>query len=280
MNIVRIGTTKETAMRLIDTFFPRLCPLCEASLSAEEHVLCSNCDPSKHNWEIQQADALCCERCGEQATTLFDAHLCVACAVWPPAFRYIRSAFRYSERVKNIVTTCKYAGKPALARWMGETLAAFIASEYAFPKCNWDLVVPLPSTKESIRSRGFSQTAFMARTLSKNLSIPWSAFVFNPSAANAPQASLSAPLRGKNVGHAFSIKRPGLCSGRRLLLVDDLVTTGASIQHAALALLNSGALSVDAVTMARSRRFSSLRLQVQPPAIDHAPKRLERVGNE
>ena len=121
----------------------------------------------------------------------------------------------------------------------------------------WDVIVPIPGSPETQRARGFHHTALLAERLGRMVAIPTQEILFS-SGKRKPQVRLSPGDRQKNAENCFKAL-PGGILGKRILLVDDVTTTGYTAEAAALALLKEGALEVDIVTLARSPHFTNLR---------------------
>ena len=119
----------------------------------------------------------------------------------------------------------------------------------------WDMIIPLPSASKQEHHRGFSHTVELARIVSRKLDIPLGKTLLLCKNKRAAQAQLSIAERAHNVEHSFVVS-DRLPPGARVLLIDDIVTTGASISAASRALKAGGAETVDVITMAMSRYFT------------------------
>ncbi|MCC6953922.1 MAG: ComF family protein [Deltaproteobacteria bacterium] len=218
-----------------------------------------------------------CDRCGERLED-DEERSCRMCSMEPLPLRAARSLFVYRDRAESIVCLLKYGGQSRLASVIArafyfalvpnDPLSPFSGTEREdpshsiLPHRDWNLIVPMPSAPRILRERGFSHMTLVARQLAPALRRQTEAFALRVGRDRDPQASLPLPLREKNVRNSFSAN-PRLVSGRSILLIDDMLTTGASLQAAAEALLQAGARTVDGITFARSPNFQRYRRAIQ-----------------
>ena len=279
---------------IVDFFYPPTCLVCGARLDNAEQVeprnaddipvppsaLCAMCEPFSLieqfplRLSMQQ-----CRLCGETISS--DRHAadkCLSCLVDPLPFRQLRSLTLYTKRVEAVIKALKYGLRRPLASVLAQALARSIRGQCLFSAVDWQAIIPLPSAQCASRKRGFAHTALIARSLAQILSLPVDLFALRSLGKRLPQISLTPAERYLNVQSAFCAD-PRHVAGKRLLLLDDVVTTGASLSAAANALLKAGALSVDALTVARSQQFGLYR---QRAAAVHAVELLsaEKKDNE
>ncbi|WP_459826556.1 ComF family protein [Hydrogenophilus islandicus] len=187
-----------------------------------------------------------CLRCGEPvATDDRDGAVCAECLNNPPPFLSTQAAFWYAPPVEEWVKALKF--HRALA--YGAALAQAIA-ENAEPR--GELLIPVPLSAERQRSRGFNQAAEIARVVAHAWKIPWNGHVLLRPKKTAMQATLGSKERWANVAYAFRVVEPRSVRGRTVVVVDDVMTTGATLRAATEAVLAAGAREVHLIVAARA----------------------------
>jgi ComF family protein len=218
-------------MRLVlDTVYPPVCALCGHTGS----FLCDTCEAS-----LPRATGTRCPRCW---LPLHQAH----CEP-EPAFAALRSRYRYVDEVRKLVHKLKFARQSALAEPLGTQLAAFIAEEGG----EADALVPVPLRTMGERDRGYNQATLLAKQAGKLLGIPVIEPLRRQGNATVQAQTKTAEERWQNVAGAFSLRPGRAVGGMSLLLVDDVATTGATLDACARVLIEAGAVAVSAVTLAR-----------------------------
>ena len=240
---------------LLDLVFPPFCAVCRGRLAAgRRDPLCGEC------WgRVKRLDPPWCHVCGlalgrpgtAPVSGVEAAQLrCGPCRLRPPAFTYARSAARYEDTLREALRAFKFAGRRALAAPLADLLVEMAPSCLAVPAP--DLLVPVPLHPRRERERGFNQALLLARRLSLGWNVPVRADVLARAAATRPQTDLTAEERRANVRDAFALRRPDLVSGRHVLLVDDILTTGSTAGACAVRLREAGAVVVGVITVARA----------------------------
>ncbi len=226
----------------IDVLFPPVCPSCEHDL--QEDGLCGKCLAllSAHKTK----DPVC-SVCGIPfASDAGDGRPCGACLKEDQPFIEARSAFTYDKAVLKTIHKFKYGGHVILAPALGRLMAR-AAKFSATP----EIIVPVPLHKKRLRERGFNQSLLLAREASSALSVPIDYKNLLRVRPTEQQVNLGADERKRNVAGAFSVKDAAHFKGRRVLLVDDVYTTGATIRECSKVLKKSGA-KVFVITLARA----------------------------
>jgi ComF family protein len=219
---------------------PARCLLCRAQ--AGDALACAGCRSEMP----RMADA--CPRCALPSP---DGAVCGDCFVKPPPLRFAVAAFRYAFPVDRMVKALKYSGELAVADWFGDVLAAAVADERTGHGSDVAAIVALPLAPARQRLRGFNHAGEIARRVAHDLNLRCDRGLIRVR-DTPPQASLPWAARARNLRNAFAATRR--FDGARLALVDDVMTTGATLHEAARALRHAGAQSVDAWVVARTLR--------------------------
>jgi ComF family protein len=168
---------------------------------------------------------------------------CGECLRQSPPFSRVLNYGLYSGALSEAIHLLKFSGLRRLARPLGRLLA-----ELPIPEM--DGIVPVPVSTKTLRERGFNQTLLLARSLSHHLSIPVRMNFLFKKKETPPQIGLSARERVRNLRNSFEVK--GRLGKHRLILLDDVMTTGATARECARTLRKAGAEEVVVVTLARS----------------------------
>ena len=175
--------------------------------------------------------------------------LCGACRLRPPVFAYARAAAGYGDVVREALHALKFKGRRGLAAPLGDLLVE--AVEARLPMGSPDLLVPVPLHPRRQRERGFNQASLLAHRLGRAWGLPVGDDVLVREVATASQTALEAAARRANVRSAFRLRRPELVAGRHVVVVDDILTTGATASECVLVLQTGGATPVGVLTVAR-----------------------------
>jgi ComF family protein len=170
--------------------------------------------------------------------------------VRPPPYAGARSFGWYRSELSSIVRGLKFEGRRDLAGLLAPLLASSFFEHWSPGEIS--LIIPLPLHPRRLRERGFNQAALLAGGLSRLVGVPWSDRVLKRVRATLPQIGLSDRERFQNVDRAFRCRPSSSLEGFRVLLVDDVMTTGATAASACRALLEGGALRVAVLTVARA----------------------------
>jgi ComF family protein len=178
----------------------------------------------------------------------------------PPAYACARTLYPYVPPLQDAICLLKYRGKvalvPSLSRLMIEHLPT---------RDRVDVVIPVPLHSDRLRAREFNQSLLLAHRIARHLRLPLSCTALVRLAASAPQTILSRKERLSNLRGAFAVPEPGLLTGKRILLVDDVFTTGATMNECARTLTQAGSGEVFALTLARTMESHLIpdRIQAQ-----------------
>ncbi len=224
---------------LLDLLFPSSCPVCEKS--SDDHStspLCSSC------WhKIQRHNGEGCKICAS-VTDYDSTAVCQECRSIKPVFDRVIAYGIYDGVLKETIHLMKFRQLKRLARVLGQEL-----SSIDVPVA--DSIIPVPLSVNGLRKREFNQSAIMAKELSKKTGIPLYLNGLRKVKETLPQSSLSKAERIRNVKGAYASN--GNIQGKRTILVDDVVTTAATVNECAKVLKKAGASSVTVVTAARAK---------------------------
>ncbi len=233
--------------RLLDLFYPRICPLCDAVSDRPGRLICWRCFG---RLPLHTADEAVCRRCGlAPEGHVEEDFLCDACRRAPPAFDRARAAAPFRGGIRDLLHAFKYNG----ATWLRADLVDFLEGAlraYYEPQLI-DLVLPVPLHTGRLRRRGYNQSALLAAALARRFGIESAPRQLRRSWATPTQTRLSAPARRRNVLGAFHVPHPAWVRGRTVLVVDDVMTTGATLHETARCLKRAGAWRVWALAVAR-----------------------------
>ena len=230
-SVFRPGVVLNSAL---DVLFPRLCVRC----GRPGAFLCSTCEAT-----AVRIEPPVCPVCG---TPRASESLCPSCASHTKSISSIRSVFRLEGVIRRAIHELKYNNLRAIA----PTLAAYLTSYVASADYNPDLIVPVPLHSSRQRHRGYNQSELIAAALARGTGISLDSNTLTRRRKTTSQVgSRTAHERLLNVEGAFSCK--GDMRGKHILLVDDVCTTGATLESCAVALRREGAVHVWGLTVAR-----------------------------
>lgn len=223
---------------LLNLLFPSKCPVCgDVSDSFLYNPICTAC------WEsTERYSGPACKICGIP-TTSNQTITCESCIKIRPPFSQVLYYGIYEGVLREAIHLLKFNGIKRLSKPLGHLL-----SKLPVPKA--DAIVPVPLHNKSLIKREFNQTAIIGRYLSKKLNIPMMLNALRKIKETPPQTDVTGKERLKNVKNAYSASEE--IKGLDLLLVDDVITTGATVMECSRTLMNAGANSVTVIALARS----------------------------
>ena len=235
-------------------FFPGPCRICAATLTNASRIpICEKCLSSFER--IREPLCACCGRpfpaTSAIASDSFPAAkpLCRLCRSDFYAFDRARTFATYGDALGGAILLLKYEEVTRLGNWFAERLAEVAATELA----EWrpDVVVPVPLHADRQRERGYNQAELIARPLAKRLKLKFGAYLLMRTKPRPPQLVLSRTEHWKSVRGAYATREGLRVDNLRVLLVDDVLTTGATLDACSRALKKAGAAAVFGVTVAR-----------------------------
>lgn len=234
---------------LLTVLYPQRCPSC--SVIVEEHEsFCSLC------WtHIQPIASPLCSCCGSPfATHEGPDHLCGLCLKEAPPFRQSRAwaYYQYGKTERQPLSTAIHKFKYHRELSVGKTLSQLAATSYPFADEQYDVIIPVPLHLERLRWRGFNQALLLSKAISIAHSVEVDPFLLERSRPTVPQTQLASQERRTNVKGAFTISAPDQVRDKRVLLIDDVYTSGATVRECAHTLIQAGVQLVDVFTLARA----------------------------
>jgi ComF family protein len=233
---------------VLDLVFPAVCPVClDRSDEPAQRPFCGPC------WRALPIGlGPGCPVCGEPFPGLGGALPCDACRRGPPPYAFARAVAEYRDGLREAIHALKFGNRPLLATPLGRLLAEAGARALPVPPADWaEGLVPVPLHPARLADRGFNQAELLATPCGARWRVPLLPRALIRARATLPQTDLDPAARRLNVRDAFRVPRPAGILGRRLLLVDDVHTTGATVAAAAQALREAGAAAVGVLTLAR-----------------------------
>lgn len=240
---------RSTLRALADIVLPPVCISCRQRIGAHG-LLCGAC------WSrIDFIAPPLCDRLGiplpyDPGPAPGERALSAAAIAEPPVYDRARAAARYDATMRQLIQSFKYRdrheGVPLFARWLASAGAELLADA--------DLIVPVPLYRARLWSRRFNQSAVLARGLAWLTGQEVDCFTLKRVKRTANQVGLSAAQRRRNVAGAFKVsrRRKARIKGRKIVLIDDVITTGATAEACARVLKRAGAVRVDVLAIARA----------------------------
>ncbi len=226
----------------LDALLPPQCLGCSAAVD-DVGRLCADC------WAaVQFIAAPHCTACGLPFEfEMGDDALCGACVAKQPVYRRARAVMRYDDGSRDLVLGFKHADRteaaPAFGRWLARAGADLLGEA--------DVIAPVPLNRWRLLSRRYNQAALLALAVGREAGLPVAVDLLARTRRTPSQAGLGREARRANLRGAFAVHSGRPFEGARVLLVDDVMTTGATVEACTRTLLRAGAASVDVLTLAR-----------------------------
>jgi ComF family protein len=230
-------SVNDWAKKLQHWFYPPACVLCSSAV--KEGDVCSGCAV-----ELPY-NAAACARCALPLPSA--AELCGQCLQDLPSYDSAVSLFRYAYPADHLILRLKFQAQLHLARTLGELLAQHLKREMQMMP---EIIIPVPLHRTRLRERGFNQALEIARPIARSLSIPVDYKSCERVRKTSAQSLLPAAERRKNIKGAFRVTRP--IAARHVAILDDVMTTGHTVQELAATLRKAGVERIDVWVVART----------------------------
>lgn len=231
--LVMIGVLKNHTNIVLDLILPRFCCSCKSKLAQYENSICNNCylkinltEPTRLHREFSRKFA------SKNIVTDF----------------YSPFVFEKDKELQDAIHSLKYDNKFRVGMYLGEVLGLKIKEHK--PDWNLELIIPIPLHKLKKAERGYNQSYFIAKGISKTLKTKCSESVVKRIKYTESQTTMNLIQREENIGGAFKVKNKKIISGKNILLIDDVITTGATISECGKVLLEAGAKKILAASVA------------------------------
>jgi ComF family protein len=236
---------------LLNLIFPDTCFNCAAPIARQQDCgICSDC------WDKVIALKISPPRCSSCGVPFYNfeensEHLCGNCIQQTPPYSGARSFGLYMAELSRVIQELKFHGRRNLIGLLAPLLAGACFDSWS--KEEFDLVVPVPLHPKRKRERGFNQSELLARSLARHIAVPYGNVLLRVR-STLPQVGLADAQRRENVRKAFRCYKPQQVLKSRILLIDDVMTTGATVASAAQTLMEAGAWRVSVLTVARAAK--------------------------
>jgi len=232
---------------LVDLVLPPRCPACRTIVDGDGRF-CPACWP-----QLQFITTPCCARCGVPFEhDRGPGAECAVCLAEPPRYAVARAAMVYGGPARTAILALKHGDKP----WLAGIMAVHMARAGAALITAETLLVPVPLHRWRLWRRGYNQAGLLAQALAKRTGADIAIDALERVRPTPPSVGMGRAMRAKNVRGAFKVRDRGLVKGRTILLVDDVLTSGATADACARILRRAGAASVGVLTFARVVRNS------------------------
>lgn len=234
---------KNSIIRLFEVFFPPACPLCLKTLTAEDEGFCLSCREA-----IRPLTGARCTCCALPFTAADgSSHLCGRCSQSPPPYSRVYAFGLYDGALRRAVHQFKFQHKVGLDRTLGRLMESTLSSGLQV-----DLVVPVPLHNEKLKQRCYNQALLLARQVAGIRGWPVASRLLEKGRRTPAQHELPAERRAENLRGVFQVRSQ--LDGEKVLLVDDVMTTGSTVAACCQVLKRAGAGDISVVVLARAAR--------------------------
>ena len=227
--------------QIIDLIFPKICLGCNCKLSREQTFLCSECETS-----LEFLTGNICEICG----SIKEANRCKTCETNTFSFDKACSVFHFNKVVQNLIHELKYSEMTKIAKYLGEFAVEYLSKFEPFK--NVDIIIPVPLHKVKKRTRGFNQAEFFTKEIAEKMNWKHIPDLVLRKKFTKTQTKLKRNQRQINVSNAFLLNPKFDVVHKNILIVDDVFTTGSTVNAISKLLKNNAVSKIYVLTIARA----------------------------
>ena len=233
-----------------EVLFPRECLVCTRPLRGRS--LCFRCHPSPIPTSIAR-----CQSCFGAINPHNGATTCATCETFPPPTQQMRYLWEYGGTARELIRAMKYTPSISLTRYSGMLMGQALSD--LFPSRAWDVIVPIPSSPETLKKRHFHPCYEMAQLVQRALPDSTVSHALKHNRHRSAQARRTHEERLRGLRTLFDIFKPERIRGKNILLIEDVITTGATICAATHTLRHAGARDIDVLALAQARVWTRFR---------------------
>lgn len=230
---------RKVADIIVDTLFPKTCPICDKTIGRKE-TICNKCINKIHYIEEPK-----CKKCGKQLNEE-ETEYCADCRVTKHIYNAGIAAFLYDDIISKSIYRFKYHNRRTYAQYYGQ--AIFKKYEKQIRRWDADVIIPVPVHEKKLIKRGYNQAELIARELGKCLGMDVDGCYLQRIVDTKPQKEMARNERKKNLENAFKIC-DNVVKYNKIILVDDIYTTGSTIDECAQVLIEGGATTVNFISL-------------------------------
>ena len=227
---------------IVEIVFPGRCVVCGKATGLSDRAICDNCLV-----EVKRLQSPLCSSCGTPLSGAVDNYPCGDCLKNLPDFDYALSPFYYERSARTLLTNLKYRNDTAALRGIKELVVDCMLNDFS----DCQLIIPVPLHPARLRQRGFNQALHLCQVLFPDKQSEIEPLLLERRLKTIPQAELSGQQRRENLKNAFSVSKPEKVQGKTICLVDDVYTTGTTVNECSKTLKLYGCNKIKVLTLAR-----------------------------
>ena len=234
---------------ILRIFYPEKCMFCGSITKGEENFICKNCRQTVDFCK----ELKCCIICGKPQISLGEKEICYPCQTKTyRSYKRATAVVKYNDATSGGIKRYKSGNGEIVGETMGKMMAERVRE--AFGEISFDFMTGIPPSDKRVIERGFDPVGVLCKSLSKELSVPYKKYCIKKIRETKKQSSLDYEHRLRNMIGAFGLYDGTDLKGKRILLVDDVMTTGATLEEGAYVLKKGGGKEIYLVTFATTTK--------------------------